>query len=74
MTPEALRQFKKRHGLANACIARALGLPVYTGANGSLIAPTVSQWLNGKAKPPPYLWRALAHWIEHRNETPPSES
>lgn len=56
-----LRAFKKRLSLSNAEIAAGLGLPVYIGRNGSLIAPTISRWLHGKDKPPPYLWRAIEH-------------
>ena len=58
---ELLRAFKKRLSLSNAEIAAGLGLPVYIGRNGSLIAPTISRWLHGKDRPPPYLWRAIEH-------------
>ena len=73
MSPEALQAFKKRHGLTNPDLARALGLPVYAGRNGSPIAPTISQWLTGKNRPPPYLWRALAHWAANKQEEAPGE-
>jgi len=61
MTKEELRLFKTRFGLSNARFAELLGLPSYMGKNGSMLAPTISQWLNGKSRPPPYLWRAIAH-------------
>jgi transcriptional regulator with XRE-family HTH domain len=72
MTDFDLRAFKKRLSLSNAEIARALGLPVYSGPNGSLQAPVISRWLTGKTRPPPYLWRALAHWEMESKIEPPA--
>jgi transcriptional regulator with XRE-family HTH domain len=68
--PELLRAFKKRLSLSNAEIASGLGLPVYVGRNGSLIAPTISRWLHGKDRPPPFLWRAIEH-LEHEIKARP---